>query len=64
MEQAVHSEKSLQKSATLPRFIQEVFRCVDAKDFEGLHEFLTRMIGETAALSDIVHEVYLSGEAR
>ena len=31
---------------------------------EGLHEFLTRMIGETAALSDIVHEVYLSGEAR
>ncbi|QMU58058.1 MAG: hypothetical protein GKR98_07530 [Boseongicola sp.] len=31
---------------------------------EGLHEFLTRMIGEIAALSSIVGEVYLTGEGQ
>ncbi len=31
---------------------------------EGLHEFLTRMIGEVRALATLIHEIYLSGEAR
>ena len=31
---------------------------------EGLHEFLTRMLSEASALSGIIHDVYLSGEAR
>lgn len=31
---------------------------------EGLHEFLTRILGDVAALSAIIHEVYLSGETR
>ncbi len=30
---------------------------------EGLHEFLTRMIGEVGRLSSVVSEIYLSGEA-
>jgi uncharacterized alpha-E superfamily protein len=31
---------------------------------EGLHEFLTRFIDEVAALSSVIHRVYLSGETR
>jgi len=31
---------------------------------EGLHEFLTRFIGENAALAQAVHDSYLTGEAR
>ncbi|NND19165.1 MAG: alpha-E domain-containing protein [Silicimonas sp.] len=31
---------------------------------EGLHEFLTRTIGEIGSLSNTISEVYLSGEAR
>lgn len=31
---------------------------------EGLHEFLQRFLGQIAALSTVVHETYLSGEAR
>ena len=31
---------------------------------EGLHEFLTRVIAEVGALSAIIQEIYLSGEAR
>ena len=31
---------------------------------EGLHEFLTRVIAEVRGLSSLIHEIYLSGEAR
>lgn len=31
---------------------------------EGLHEFLSRFILETASLGSVVHESYLSGDAR
>lgn len=31
---------------------------------EGMHEFLTRMIGELSVLGHAVHEAYLSGDAR
>ena len=31
---------------------------------EGLHEFLTRMIGQNAALAHAIHDHYLTGEAR
>ncbi len=31
---------------------------------EGLHEFLTRTINEVAALSDLIHGIYLSGDTR
>ncbi len=31
---------------------------------EGLHEFLTRFIGDVAKLSALIHDDYLSGEAR
>ncbi len=31
---------------------------------EGLHEFLTRFIRDIAAIGALVHEAYLSGEAR
>ncbi|MFN6979397.1 MAG: alpha-E domain-containing protein, partial [Gemmobacter sp.] len=31
---------------------------------EGLHEFLTRIIGEVSALGATVHETYLSGDQR
>ena len=31
---------------------------------EGLHEFLSRFIRETANLAGVIHEVYLSGDAR
>ncbi len=31
---------------------------------EGLHEFLTRFIGDVAGLAGLVHEVYLSGDVR
>jgi uncharacterized alpha-E superfamily protein len=31
---------------------------------EGLHEFLTRFVGEIALLGAVIHEVYLSGDAR
>jgi uncharacterized alpha-E superfamily protein len=31
---------------------------------EGLHEFLSRFIGEIAALGALVHETYLSGDVR
>ncbi|MEM6823742.1 MAG: alpha-E domain-containing protein [Pseudomonadota bacterium] len=31
---------------------------------EGLHEFLTRIIAEVRALSGLIHDIYLSGEAR
>jgi uncharacterized alpha-E superfamily protein len=31
---------------------------------EGLHEFLTRFIKETASLAAVVHETYLSGDVR
>jgi uncharacterized alpha-E superfamily protein len=29
---------------------------------EGLHEFLTRFIGQTSVLGDAIHEAYLSGD--
>jgi uncharacterized alpha-E superfamily protein len=29
---------------------------------EGLHEFLTRMIGDIAALGTVIHDVYLAGD--
>ena len=31
---------------------------------EGLHEFLTRFIGEIAMVAALVHEGYLSGDVR
>lgn len=31
---------------------------------EGLHEFLTRVLSEVATLSGLIHQIYLSGEAR
>ncbi len=31
---------------------------------EGLHEFLTRIIGEVSALGAVVHDTYLSGDQR
>lgn len=31
---------------------------------EGLHEFLSRFINEIGALGNVIHEVYLSGDAR
>lgn len=31
---------------------------------EGLHEFLSRFISEIGALGSVIHEVYLSGDAR
>ena len=31
---------------------------------EGLHEFLSRYIDEIAHLAAVIHEVYLSGDAR
>ena len=31
---------------------------------EGLHEFLSRVIDEIAALTEVIHHAYLSGEAR
>ncbi|SFP50757.1 alpha-E domain-containing protein [Tranquillimonas alkanivorans] len=31
---------------------------------EGLHEFLTRFVRDVSALSEVVHETYLSGETR
>ena len=31
---------------------------------EGLHEFLTRYINQTAHLSTLIHDIYLSGETR
>jgi uncharacterized alpha-E superfamily protein len=36
----------------------------DAIFDEGLHEFLTRYIGETADLANAIHDSYLSGEMR
>lgn len=36
------SETTLQKSASLPEYLQRVFRCVDKKDFEGLKEFVSK----------------------
>ena len=37
---------------------------VDAIFDEGLHEYLTRFIGEAAALAQAIHHTYLSGEMR
>jgi uncharacterized alpha-E superfamily protein len=37
---------------------------VDTIFDEGLHEFLTRFIKETASLAAVVHETYLSGDVR
>lgn len=37
---------------------------VDQVFDEGLHEFLTRFIGEAATLGAIIHETYLSGDIR
>lgn len=37
---------------------------VDAIVDEGLHEFLTRFIGESADLGTLIHESYLSGDVR
>jgi len=31
---------------------------------EGMHEFLTRFIGEIATVAALVHEGYLSGDVR
>lgn len=41
----------------------QVTRTDDIFD-EGLHEFLSRFIRETAALGSLVHETYLSGDMR
>ena len=35
------SETTLQKSASLPEYLQKVFQCVDKKDFEGLKDFVS-----------------------
>jgi uncharacterized alpha-E superfamily protein len=37
---------------------------VDAIFEEGLHEYLTRFIGDTATLAHAIHDAYLSGETR
>jgi uncharacterized alpha-E superfamily protein len=37
---------------------------VEAIFDEGLHEFLTRYIAETAVLATAIHDAYLSGEMR
>ena len=37
---------------------------VDAIIDEGLHEFLSRFIGESAVLGHLMHECYLSGDVR
>jgi uncharacterized alpha-E superfamily protein len=29
---------------------------------EGLHEFLTRFVGQAAALGAVIHDSYLSGD--
>ena len=39
----------------------EAMRVEDVFD-EGLHEFLTRFIGDAAALGQAVHDSYLSGD--
>jgi hypothetical protein len=36
----------------------------DAIFDEGLHEFLTRFIGESIELGTLMHECYLSGDVR
>ena len=37
----MHSENTLQKSVKLPQFLQEVFQCIDKKDFESLKSFFS-----------------------
>ncbi len=37
----MHSETALQKSDKLPEFLQQVFQCIDKKDFEGLTSFIS-----------------------
>jgi hypothetical protein len=35
------TETILKQSATLPEFLQKVFKCVDSKDFEGVKSFVS-----------------------
>jgi hypothetical protein len=37
----MHSETTLKKSANLPQFLQEAFKCVDTKDFDGVKKFFS-----------------------
>jgi hypothetical protein len=41
MESAMKGEITLTKSANLPQFLQEVFKCIDKKDFDGLKSFFS-----------------------
>jgi hypothetical protein len=41
MEHAMHSEITLQKSANLPQYLQELFKYIDKVDFEGLKSFFS-----------------------
>jgi hypothetical protein len=40
-ERAMPTETILKQSATLPEFLQKVFKCVDSKDFEGVKSFVS-----------------------
>ena len=37
----MEAETTLQKSEKLPEFLQQVFQCIDKKDFEGLKSFIS-----------------------
>ena len=37
----MHSETTLQKSANLPQFLQDLFKYIDKVDFEGLKSFFS-----------------------
>ena len=37
----MHSETTLQKSANLPQFLQDLFKYIDKVDFEGLKRFFS-----------------------
>jgi hypothetical protein len=41
MEHVMHSETTLQKSANLPQFLQDLFKYIDKVDFEGLKSFFS-----------------------
>jgi uncharacterized alpha-E superfamily protein len=49
--------------AAAARLLQDLESASTEQIFdEGLHEFLTRFIGETASLGAIIHDAYLSGD--
>ena len=41
MEQMMNTEITLKKTAGLPKFLQEVFKCIDAKDFDNIKKYFS-----------------------